>query len=94
MAEAKRDGNSVTTGLGVSEDGNTITPLHVDPATDRLLVEIVLNGSFSVTDPEALPRDNNHVPVAGAITDDANADIIPLYVDADNGALQVDYVME
>lgn len=94
MANAPRDENSVTTGLGVSEDGNTLTPLHVDPATDRLLVAVTINGTFSVTDPENLPRDENHVPVAGVITDDVSGDIVPLYVDADTRALQVDLIME
>lgn len=92
--EAKRDSNSVTTALGVSDDATTITAFHVDPATDRLLVAITLNGSFSVTDPETLPRDGNRVPVGGAITDDANENIVPLYVDNATGALQVDLVME
>jgi len=84
---AKRDGNGVTTALGI--DGSTLTPFTVDPITGRLLVAIVLDGTFSVTDPEALPRDENRVTVAGAV-DDSTGDIVPLYVDTDNGALQID----
>jgi hypothetical protein len=48
--EAKRDGNSVPTLLGVSSvDGITPTLAYVNPATGRLLVDLAGGGSGTVT---------------------------------------------
>lgn len=48
MAEAKRDGNYVTTLLGITDDGNqTPTNLIVDPTTKRLKVSATLSAALA-----------------------------------------------
>jgi len=88
MSDAKRDNNFVTTALAY--DGvSTTEPLRVDAATSRLLIEI--NYVPDETPPTLVhKRDNNFVPVAYAVTDDANETPTPLIVDTTNNYLFID----
>jgi hypothetical protein len=89
--QAPRDSNRVPVALGVDGSGNTL-PLRVDPATGRLLIEIVGVTSVSPpTLPTTLPRDSNRVHVAGAMS---GTDVSPLLIDTRNGTLWVDILVE
>lgn len=89
--QAPRDSNHVPVALGVDGSGNTL-PLRVDPATGRLLIEIVGVTSVSPpTLPATLPRDANHVTVAGAMS---GSSVAPILIDSRNGTLWVDLLVE
>jgi hypothetical protein len=93
---AKRDQNFVPVGLGADDTDITQTlPLTVDTASNRLLIEITSVDTSSGTLPTApAPRDQNFVPVAMAVTDDANETPVPLMIDSRNGLLYVDVEIE
>jgi len=75
MAQAKRDGNFVTTLLGVSNaDGSTPVVVYADPTTHRLLVDLA--GSGTAVDDETPSGAFNginatytlaHTPLAGTL---------------------------
>lgn len=90
MSQSGIDQNQVKTALAVDTNGVT-QPLRCDPSTGRLLVEVTIVSSTSpATLPATLPRDQNRIPVAGGVTDDASQTITPLIVDSRNGYLFVD----
>ena len=97
--EAEREQNHVPTTLGASVTDGTAMPLLVDPATDRLLVviypsadEVPVTGEYT----NKAKRDQNHVPVGLAVTDDSNEDVKSLITPADATAqyLYVDLLIE
>lgn len=90
----KRDNNSVPVAAGIDTNGD-IKMLRVDPVTHRLLIDIDFVSEVSApTFPTALPRDNNAVPVSGAVTDDSNQTPRPLIIDSRNGYLFCDVYVE
>lgn len=69
MAEAKRDGNSVTTLIGVSSvDGVTPTLAAVNPVNGRLLVDLGGGGSGTVTSVSVVTANGFAGTVATATT--------------------------
>jgi len=89
MAQASRDQNHVTTALGVSStDGVTPIRFRVDPATNRLLVELAAVSSGGSANASPAKRDQNHVPVCLGV--DSNGVVRPIATDSD-GYLLVDF---
>ena len=87
MAQAKRDENQVTMGMGVTDDVS-LTPenLLVDPSTFELEIDILVDATLPAVTGPSQKRDGNYKPMAYAY-DGTNP--VPLYVDA-NGRLIVD----
>ena len=92
MSDSKVDNNYVRTALA-SDNSTSTEPLRVDPVTSRLLVDIEITTS---TTPPTLSgkRDDNYVPTAYALTDDANETLTPLIIDNRSGYLWVDMILE
>ena len=95
MANALRDNNRVPTKIA-SDDAGSVEPLRVDPANNRLLLDVtvVTDAGYAGTWPTRTPRDNNRVPIAMAVTDDADETVTPLRIDNRNGLLFVDWFAE
>jgi hypothetical protein len=92
--EAKRDNSGVPVGLGSDGVGGT-KQLRVDPATNRLLIDIaVLPDVDPPTFPITAPRDNSNNPVGMAVTDNAAKTPRPLLIDSRNGYLFCDIIIE
>ena len=91
MTQAKRDSNKITVGLAY--DGTNTQPLKVDASTGRLIIEITPVASFPATSSPAIKRDSNSVPLALAVTDNADLTPSPLLTDS-NGLLIIDLVVE
>lgn len=86
MAQAERDQNYRTVGLGISSvDGTTTLPIRVDPATNYLLIDIV-TGALSATPATMDKRDQNHIPTIYGISSVDGTTLVPIRTD-DNGAL-------
>lgn len=93
MANAQRDANFVTVGMGVSSvDGVTPLPLLVDALTGRLLVQIdIVTDVVGVIPTAPAPHDANDVTAALAY-DGTNPQ--PLMIDHRNGDLYCDVLVE
>lgn len=92
-----RDANHIVVAKAITDDANeTVTPLIMDAATDRLLIEVTPVSDDSGVTPTAsiLKRDANHVTVLGGITDDGSEIVYPLIIDNRNGLLYVDLEIE
>lgn len=73
------DENTRNTGGGIIQGTSQTLPIFINPSTGELLVEIIpANTDGTSIAPRNLAIDGNHRNIGGAITDDANEDIIPL----------------
>ena len=91
MPVAKIDDNRVRTVLGWDDTNSVTEPLQVATASGRLLLDLSVVTS---TTPGALTAeyDDIRVPLAYAVSDDANETITPLMIDARNGVIFIDLV--
>ena len=91
MAQAPRDQNNVTAGLGVSEtDGVTTIPFYVDSLTGRVLLSISsVSEAGGVVADNLAERDQNNVPTMLATFSDDSGIGIPA-IDNRNGYLYFD----
>lgn len=87
MAEATRDTNHKTVGIGVSSvDFVTPLQLRVNPSTNYLLVQI---SSDTIT-PVSLSqnkRDQNFIPTVYGVSNDDGTTLIPIRTDTDGKLL-------
>ncbi len=89
MAEAKRDQNHVTVGMGISSADNvTPTSLRVDPVTDYLLADLVVE-ALVATPATMDKRDQNHTPTVYGISSVDGRTLVPIRT-SDDGALLAD----
>jgi hypothetical protein len=94
MAEAKRDENSITITLGYDEINNTPIEIAIDPLTNRILAEVIaVSPDTPPVSPVTFPRDENGIPVGGVYNETDNI-VEPLYIDADNGGIRADVIIE
>lgn len=95
MADAKKDENRISVAL-VDDGANTTEPLRVSPANSRLILDVsgVTDNGITGAWPTRSPRDANREPIAMAVTDDADETPTPLRIDARNGLLFVDLLIE
>lgn len=82
----KRDSNEVTVMGGLNEL-NAVQSLRVDPATDRLLIEIT-NVTSTVPSSITSKIDENHIRVACGLND--TSQVKPFLIDNRNNLLWVD----
>lgn len=94
MAEAQRDQNYKTVTLGYDETSGEPIEVAIDPLTGRILAEIIpVSADTPPTSPTAFHRDSNSVPVAG-LYNETTGGVEPMYIDADNGGIRADVVIE
>lgn len=88
MTNAKRDENNVPSILGILQtDGETVTPVNVNPVNHGLSVDNNTTGSDN--GPAGALKDENFVPTLLAVSEVDGTTVVPLYVDAD-GKLLID----
>lgn len=88
---AKHDENAVHTALAVDTNG-VVEALRCDPSTSRLLIDVtIVSSTVPATLPAQAKHDENCIPSAMGVTDDAAATITPLIVDSRNNYLFVDW---
>jgi hypothetical protein len=90
---AKTDDNYEPTSL-VVDDVNTLPAnLLVEPFFGRLEIDVLAATSFNDVVASTLKEDDNRIPIAKAVTDDANNSVRLLKVDSNN-RLIIDLVVE
>lgn len=88
MLNAKRDGNRITTLMGVSSvDGVTPLPIQVDEITGKLRAIAVGISSTLATDQPAKRDGNSVIGMLGVSTDGITP--IPFSVDESNNGLRI-----
>lgn len=88
MTDAKRDNNSITTLLGVSNaDGTTPVRVKVDPSAHSIDVDDDTTGSDLSGDNAA--RDNSGIPVLMGVSSADGVTPVPIYADPATGKLLV-----
>lgn len=93
MAEAKRDQNHVPVLLGYDEQQNTTVMAHCDSLTNYVLIEIQPRPDYvGVNLTEPAKRDQNHVPVMLAVTDDINEDVVMIPAHPVSKLPMIDYI--
>lgn len=86
MTNASRDENNVPTILGVlNSDGQTITPVKVNPTNHGLKIDDASTGTDQ--GPSTALRDQNFVPVLMAASSVDGETPVVLYNDADGNLL-------
>jgi len=91
--DAKRDQNHVPVLLGYDYVNDSTDMARVDPVTGYVLIEIQPRPDYVGVNPtEPLKRDQNHVTIMGAITDDANEDIVPVVAHPVGKLPMIDYI--
>lgn len=91
MASLKRDENRKVVGAGI--DYVTLitpVPLHVDPVTGRLLIDVTTDNSPSSVLPTKDKRDENHIPTSYGVSASDLTTPLPFLIDHNNGYLFVD----
>jgi hypothetical protein len=90
MANAKKDGNYISTLLGVlNSDGSTIVPVQVNATNRALKVDDNTTGSDNGPSPSRALRDENRVPVFMAVSDVDGVTPVAIYADSE-GKLLID----
>ncbi len=91
MANAKKDGNYISTALALLEsDGTTPINLVVDALTHSLEVDDNSSGSDNGPTPARALRDGNYVTTLIAVSSADGITPVALYADAD-GKLLIDH---
>ena len=86
--QAKRDENDIALGLGVSSvDNKTPLPLRVDPVTDYLLIDNLVQ-SISITPAVRVKIDENDRKTCYGVSSVDNKTLVPIRSD-NNGRLLV-----
>lgn len=89
MSDAARDGNSVTTLIGLSNaDGSTIVRVSADPTSHGLDIDDDTTGSDEGGD--HAERDSNGTPVLIAVSSADGVTPVAVYADPATGKLLVD----
>ena len=89
MAQVPRDQNKVPALLAASNaDGTTPVPVHADPSTNTLIVDMSGGGS-DLSDAPAV-RDQNKVPALMAVSEVDGITPVPIYADSITNALLID----
>lgn len=92
-----RDANHITVIKAITDDAaQDVVELLIDPATDRVLIEItpVTEGGGTLATQGILKRDSNHITVVGGVTDNSDIDLYALLIDNRNGLLYLDVEIE
>lgn len=91
MAALKREENRKPVGGAINlADLFTPLPLQVDPVTNRLLIDVMLDNAPSSILWTHDKRDQNHVPTGYGVSDADRITPLPLLIDHNNGYLFVD----
>ena len=88
MTEAKRDDNYVAVGLGEATDDSQTLPLSVDPVTDELLIDLIIDNRAVATSLTWDLRDDNNKPTMYGISRFDPTVLVPIRTD-ENGRLLV-----
>ena len=86
MTTAKRDADNVPVGLAY--DATTTQPLLVDPATNELLVDVIVASPVIVA-ATAARRDENNVPTEYGVSSVDGTTLVPIRTDT-NGRILLD----
>lgn len=87
MANAGKDGNFVSTMIGLSTaDGTTVLPVFAVAATHALSINDATDGTRTG---DRAKHDQNHVATMTALSSAGDGTIVPLYVDSSNNGLLI-----
>ena len=87
MADALRDQDHVTVGMGISSSDSTTTlMLSVDAVTNYLLIDIATD-SLTPTSATVVKRDQNFVPTYYGISETDSTTLVPIRTDTDGKLL-------
>ena len=95
MAQAKRDQNRVTVGMGVTDDADkTPSQLLVDPSTERLLIDITVVATSTPVLGTVASHDADYTTTKLGVYDDSTKTVSTLLIDSRNGYLYCDVLVE